>query len=220
MKMKFVSASFIALILCSALSFIVLFSVGNVPAEIVVGVKKGDWIEYQVTYTGTPPEGHDVSWGRMEIKDVQGKSVIVLITVNYSKGTQEEVTATLNLETGQLGDGFIIPANLNSGDTFLDKNVGNVTINGVKERTFAGATRTVVYAEILESKYYWDKATGILVEGTVQSPEYTMNTAVDKTNIWQPQILGLNPTVFYVTIIGATVLIVVALAVVITRRKK
>ena len=49
MNMKFVSVSFIALILCSALSFIVLFSVGNVPAEIVVGVKKGDWIEYQVT---------------------------------------------------------------------------------------------------------------------------------------------------------------------------
>lgn len=200
--------------------FIILLGAGNVLAEIAVGVKKGDWIEYQVAYTGTPPEGHDVSWGRMDIKDVQNKGLIVLITVNYSNDTREEVTATLNLETGQLGDGFIIPANLNTGDTFLDKNVGNVTINGVEERTFAGATRTVVYAEIVESVYYWDKATGILVEGTVQSPEYTMNTAVDKTNIWQPQILGLNLTVFYVIIFGATVLIVLALAVAIIKRKK
>jgi hypothetical protein len=109
---------------------------------------------------------------------------------------------------------------LDIGDACFDQNVGNITISDVEERTYAGATRTVVHATTSETTYYWDKATGILVEGTVQSPEYTMNTAVDKTNIWQSQILGLNPTVFYVTIIGATVLIVVALAVVITRRKK
>ena len=200
--------------------FMILICVGNVIAEISVGVKKGDWIEYQVTYTGTPTEGHDVTWARMEIKDVQGKNISVDITVDYSNGTREGMTITLNLETGQLGDDFVIPANLNSSDTFFDKNVGNITISSVEERTYAGATRAVAHATTPETSYYWDKATGILVEGNSQFPAYTMNTIVDKTNIWQPQLLGLDPTVFYALVIGTTALIVVALAFLIARRKK
>lgn len=199
---------------------IVLIGMGNVLAEVSVGVKKGDWIEYQVAYTGTPTEGHDVTWARMEIQDVQGKSMNVGITVKYSNGTQEEMTTTFNLETGQLGDDFIIPANLNSGNMFFDKNVGNITINGVEERTYAGATRTVVHVATSETTYYWDQATGVLVEGSSQFPDYTMNTIVDRTNIWQPQLLGLDPTVFYGLVIGAAVLVVVVLAFLIVRRKK
>ncbi|MCJ7560144.1 hypothetical protein MUO79_05950 [Candidatus Bathyarchaeota archaeon] len=201
-------------------SFIVLVGMGTVLAEISVGVKKGDRIEYQVTYTGTPAEGHDVTWARMEIVDVQGKSVSVEITAKYSNGTQEDLTATLNLETGQLGDDFIIPANLNSGDTFLDKNAGNITISGSEERTYAGATRTVVYATTSQTTYYWDKTTGVLVEGTSAFPNYTMNTKVDKTNMWQPQILGLDPTVFYAVVVGAAVVIAAVIALIAVRRKK
>jgi len=198
----------------------VLLGVGSVIAEISVGVKKGDWIEYQVAYTGTPTEGHDVTWARMQVKDVQGKSISLDITVEHSNGTLEEMTITLNLETGQLGDDFVIPANLNSGDTFFDKNVGNITISSVEERTYAGATRTTAPATTPETTYYWDKATGILVEGNSQYPEYTMNTIVYKTNIWQPQLLGLDPPVFYTLVIGATVLIAAVLAFLLARRKK
>ena len=200
--------------------FMVLIGVGNVIAEISVGVEKGDCIEYKVAYTGTPTEGHDVTWARMEIEDVQGKSISVKIAVEHSNGTREEMTITLNLETGQLGDDFIIPANLNSGDTFFDKNVGNITISSVEEKTCAGATRTVAHAATSETTYYWDKATGILVEGNSQFPEYTMNTIVDKTNIWQPQLFGLEPAVFYAVAIGVVVLIAVVLAFLIFRRKK
>jgi hypothetical protein len=41
---------------------IILICVGNVLAEISVGVKKGDWAEYQVDYTGTPPMEHMKQW--------------------------------------------------------------------------------------------------------------------------------------------------------------
>lgn len=200
--------------------FIFLIGAGNVLAEISVGVKKGDWIEYEVTYTGTPTVGHDVTWARMEIRDVQGKSISVDITVEHANGTLEEMTVTLNLETGQLGDDFIIPANLNSGDTFFDKNVGNITISSIEERTYSGTTRTVAHAVTTETTYYWDKATGILIEGKSHLPKYTMNTIVDKTNIWQSQLLGLDPAVFYASVIGAVVLVVVVLAFLIVKRKK
>ena len=34
-----------------------MLGVGSVLADFSVGVKKGDWAEYHVEYTGTPPEG-------------------------------------------------------------------------------------------------------------------------------------------------------------------
>lgn len=200
--------------------FIVLLGVGNVLAEISVGVKKGDWIEYQVALTGSPPADHDVTWARMEVTNVQGKAINLNVTTEFKNGTLLYENITLNLETGQLGDDFIIPANLNSGDTFFDENVSNITISGVEERTYAGATRTVVYAATSETTYYWDQATGILVEGNSQFPDYTMNTIVDKTNMWQPQLFGLDPTVFYGLVIGAAVLVVVVPAFFVVKRKK
>jgi hypothetical protein len=201
-------------------SLFFLVTAGVVVGEFSVGVKKGDWIEYNVSVTGSPAEKHDVTWARMEVYAVQGSQIDLNITVKFSDGTLEPQTATLNLETGQLGDDFIIPANLNVGDVFFDKNVGNITISGVEEKTYAGVTRSVMTAATSETTYYWDQATGVLVEGFSHYPEYTMHSIVDKTNLWQSQIQGLNPTVFYAMVIGAVALIIVVLTVFIMRRKK
>lgn len=200
--------------------FTVFLFIGTVLAEVSVGVKTGDWIEYSVNYTGTPTEGHDVTWARMEIEDVQGKSVNVAIMVEYSNGTRETISVTLNLEIGQLGDDFIIPADLNSGDTFFDKNVGNITIMSVEEKTYAGAKRTIVHAATSETSYYWDKATGILVEGNSNFPDYTMNTEVDRTNIWQPQLFCLDLPILYAAVISAVFLITAVLSIIVLKRKK
>lgn len=193
---------------------------GVVVGEFSVGVKTGDWIEYNVSVTGSPAEKHDVTWARMEVYAIQGSQIDLNITVKFSDGTLEPQTATLNLDTGQLGDDFIIPANLNVGDVFFDKNVGNITISGVEEKTYAGVTRNVITAATSETTYYWDQATGVLVEGISHYPEYTMHSIVDKTNLWQSQVQGLNPTVFYAVVIGGVTLIVVVLTVFIMRRKK
>jgi hypothetical protein len=201
-------------------SLFFLVTAGVVVGEFSVGVKKGDWIEYNVSVTGSPAEKHDVTWARMEVYAVQGYQIDLNITVTFSDGTLEPQTATLNLETGQLGDDFIIPANLNVGDVFFDKNVGNITISGVEEKTYTGVTRNVITVATSETTYYWDQATGALVEGFSHYPEYTMHSIVDKTNLWQSQIQGLNPTVFYAMVIGAVALIIVVLTVFIMRRKK
>jgi hypothetical protein len=199
---------------------IVFLGASNVLAEISVGVKEGDWIEYPVEYTGTPPEDHDVIWARIEITDVQGPSVSVEITVEYADETRENITIILNLEAGQLGDDFIVPADLNSGNMIYDENVGNITISKVEERTCAGAVRTFTHATTSETSYYWDKATGVLVEGNSQFPEYTMNTIVDKTSIWQPQLFGLDPAVFYALVVGTVVVVIAVLAALVVRRRK
>ncbi|MBT0159153.1 hypothetical protein G4O51_04130 [Candidatus Bathyarchaeota archaeon A05DMB-2] len=197
-----------------------IIAAGIVCAEIAVGVQKGNWIEYQITLTGSPPADHEVIWARMEVAAVQGTTINLNVTTELANGTLLYETVTLNLETGQLGDDFIIPANRNIGDIFLDQYHGNITISGVEERRYAGATRTVVYTVTAQSTYYWDKATGILVEGITEFPDYTIHSIADKTNMWQPQILGLELAVFYAVLIAAVAVVLAVAAFLVWQRRK
>ena len=153
-------------------------------ASISVGVKESDWIQYNVTYTGTPPEGHGVTWAKMEGFKVQGAVITVRIISKLSNQQQENRTMELNLATGHLVDAFIIPAGLETGETFLDENKGLVTINGTILRTVARRERTVVYVTTPETITYWDKETGVAVEGFATFTNFTMITKTEETNMW------------------------------------
>ena len=183
--------------------------VAAVSAEIEVGLKPGDWMEYNVTISGEVPELHDVSWCRFDIIAVDGKHVYVDVTWRFVNGGEETESHTLKLETGQIGDCFIIPANLDEGDEFRSPE-GNITISGVETQTCVGATRSVVSASTPETLFHWDRTTGILVEANSTYADFSIFTKADKTNMWQTQIFGLDQTVFLVLVI---VLVVAVLAV-------
>ncbi len=100
-------------------------------------MKEVDWIEYQVTYVGNPPSGGGITWAKMEILKVKGSKITIKITSQFPDQRQEDQTTALNLETGHLIDAFIIPANLEAGDVFLDENKGNVTIIGLQRKNIA-----------------------------------------------------------------------------------
>jgi hypothetical protein len=187
-------------------------------AEIVVGVKPGDWIEYNVTITGEVPEQHDVTWCKIEVTAVEGKNVYVNITSRYADGREETVSSTVKLDTGQVGEAFIIPANSKKGDTFSSYE-GTITISGVEEASCACATRSVVYASTSETMFYWDRSTGFLVEANSSSAEFTMFTKAEKTNLWQPQIFGLDQTVF-IALVVLVMFVVLASALFMTRKMK
>ena len=210
---------FMFAILITVLIATALFTAGAF-ADASVGVKKGDWIEYQVTITGNPPQDHNITWARMDITDVQGEVVSLDIQTRFSNGTLLPEKVTLNLATGVLGDDFIVPANLNRRDKFYDVYQGNVTITSVEQRTVAGAERTVVSGITNQTAYYWDRQTGILVAATSSFPEYTMFTKASGTNIWQPQTLGLSSTVFYALTIAVIAALVVIVAVLVYVRKR
>jgi hypothetical protein len=213
-------------ILLMVLSVFAILSLACIAsAQLSVGVKKGDWIQYQVTFTGTPSTDHSIVQAKMEVLDVQAPTIKVNILSTYANGTQVSTNSTLNLQTGQLIDDFIIPANLAAGDKFLDSNVGNVTISSVEQRTYAGATRTVVTASSNSNTYVWDQATGISVEGTSQGSDYTMHSLASATNMWEAEntILGLAPMTFYLLIaivIAIVAIIIAAVAFTSMRRKK
>ena len=179
-------------------------------AEIVVGLKEGDWIEYKVTCTGNVPAEHDVNGAKIEIVGVDEKKIDIETTSKYSNGTEKKVTLILNLETGQIGDSFIIPANLSEGDTFLEQNEGTITISGIEEKTYAGAKRNVVYASTSQTMFYWDKSTGFLVEATSAYPDFTMVTKAENTNMWQPQTFGIDP-IFPIVLIAIVIGAVLAI---------
>jgi hypothetical protein len=77
-----------------------------------------------------------------------------------------------------------------------------------------------VTANNSQTTYYWDKATGILVEGISVFPDYAIHSRADKTNMWQPQIFGLEPNVFYALLIIVVVVIATVVAFFVVRRKK
>jgi hypothetical protein len=189
--------------------------------DMVVGVKKGDWIEYKVTLTGNPPQDHNITWARIDVTDVQDEVVSLDIQTRFSNGTLLPEKITLNIARGVLGDEFIIPADLKPGDKFYDVYHGNITITSTEQTTIAGAERTVVSSATSGTTYYWDRQTGILVSATSSFPEYGLATKTSGTNIWQPQILGIDPRTFY-TLIAATIAIfaVVTLVSVYVRKHK
>ena len=68
--------AFITLILVSIILSVSIIASPVSPAraddEPSVGVKEGDWMEYDVNITGTPPTVHkDVVWMRIEVMQVE-----------------------------------------------------------------------------------------------------------------------------------------------------
>ena len=202
------------------ITLILILSLGlPVYADLSVGVQKGNWIEYSVTYTGSPSQDHTLNWARIDVTDVRGTDIYVSITSRYTNGSSEVFNSTLNLKTGHLIDDFIIPANLKTGDSFLDQNQGNITISHTEQHTYAGAPRTVISASTSQNTYVWDQATGVSLEGTSEQTDYSMHTIVEATNMWQPST-GLNLTTLVFITIAAVLVTVMLVAMAVWFRKK
>ncbi|MEM2262834.1 MAG: hypothetical protein QW160_01265, partial [Candidatus Bathyarchaeia archaeon] len=101
-------------------------------------------------------------------------------------------TWTIDVATGS-GNAFfriVIPANSKTGDTIQLVTNGSVTITEEATGTYAGASRTYVYASLAEESeqytYRWDKQTGILLEISVTQGSASIAYRATNTNIWQP----------------------------------
>jgi hypothetical protein len=189
-------------------------------AEGTVPVKEGDWIKYQVTETGNPTSDYNITWARMDINGVQGETIYIDVVTAYANGTiYPENGIALNLATGAIGDGFFIPTNLNPGDKYKSEYEGNITITGVEKLEAGGAERTVLSGVADQTNYFWDKQTGVMVAAKSDFNGFSISTKTSATNLWQPQILGLNSNVFYAFVIAIVIILVSAGAISIWRLK-
>lgn len=190
---------------------IVFLSANFVEPNIVAGVKAGDWIEYTVSTSGTPPKEFEVVWARMQIISVEDTKISVNVTTMATNGTLSSLTMTLNLTEGQVGAWFIIPAGLNPGKTFWDKSLGrNVIVESEKSLTFAGAIRVITKATTSQRLKLWDKDTGVFVECVDVLDNYSINATAIGTNMWGTQKIEQQQTLLYTTLFIVTAVAVCA----------
>lgn len=188
--------------------------------ETNVNVKKGDWIKYQVRETGNPDPDNNVTWSRIDIRDVEGEIIKIDVQTAFANGTiYPENGIVLNIATGAIGDGFFVPTNLQPGDNYSSQYEGNITITGIQQLEAGGAKRTVLSGVADQTTYYWDKQTGIMVAATSILPDFTMYTTTSETSLWQLQILGLDSAVFYTLVVVIVIILVAVAAISIWRLK-
>ncbi len=186
-----------------------------------VGVKKGNWVEYSVSATGTPLPEQNLNWARIEILDVEGTAFHANVTVRYVNGTFSSGVRLFNFSAGQVQAWIIIPANLSPGEYFYDSGLGsNVTIQGQLHQTVAGADRVITYTNTTERNKEWDKSTGVYTQSNDYLENYTIHAKATATNMWNPQILGLNQTLFYSLSVAIIVAVVVLVSTMVAWKKK
>jgi uncharacterized membrane protein YozB (DUF420 family) len=214
-----------ALILaCLAVSVIVALPVKAI-IEPSVGVKEGDWIEYNVNITGNPPAVHrNVTSMRLEVLQVAETAFSANVTVRYANGTSDNSIWQFNFTEGNTGGWIIIPANLSPGDAFYDaysKADKNITIQNQEQKTVLGASRIVTYGNDSYRQKQWDKATGVFVGSSEVFKNWSAYVIIAATNLWSPQIEGVDQAMFYgVVSASALVVLIVSSAILIRSRRK
>jgi len=201
-----------------------LFSsiVVSVSAQVSVGLKEGDWVRYEVTYTGSPPEGFPTNT-RIEVLEIADTTITVKIENDRLNRTHTSATGTFDLEDGA-PDLIIVPANLSVGDQVVNKE-WNITfkIEGVADYDFKDVTRELVFANIVVDgipvEYNWDRETGIFIQIDQTTDSYTQKYLAYDTNIVQAQATNLDPMLFY-GIVTAVVIIIIVAALLVLKRKK
>jgi hypothetical protein len=177
-----------------------------------VAVHAGDWIEYNVTTTGYPTPIHNITWARLDVKAVEGSAIYTDIQTRLGNGSLWlEPNTNFDVATGVVGEGAVIPTDLTIGDVYFSQFEGNITVTGTQTLQVAGAKRVVLTGEAANTSFMWDKQTGIMVEATTVLEDCTVYSEVAATNLWQPQIVGLDAHLFYAVI----AVIVVAFAAVV-----
>jgi len=197
------------------------------PPEVQVGVKAGDWIKVEYTISGWPSGQPYPEWLKIEFLTVEGINITVRVTMHMSDGTKQNATVPVIVGAGggeAFGlSGFVIPANLTIGDSVYISGYGNVTLAGETTRTYAGASRTVVYASFsqygTQLTYYWDKQTGVMVEASTTSGSVTATAKATETNMWQPAPSGFPIEPIYIIAIAIIIIIIVAAVLLIRKRK-
>jgi hypothetical protein len=200
----------------------------TVNANVTVGVKAGDWMEYNVTYggVGSPPESYPI-WFRYHITEVQGTNITASLTSEAVNGQSNTIPNTYDLKTGVL-ELLVVPAGLSYADVFYHEKYGNITIAGTEEGTYAGGTRNAFHTTFDNITVYWDKPTGIFLKSEQEflnddNQTVTQTVMISATNLWiDPNAADnseLDQIVFYAKII-AVVVVVAIIAVLLLRMIK
>lgn len=199
-KMVFLLFSFTLIVKGSALTY-------------SVGVKVGDWAEYDLLseWVSNPPQTKptdaeqekQVNYTRVEVKNIYGTKVTIHKITHFKNGSER-----IDVHIGDIKNGAgnlsvqIIASGLEEGDR-----VSEAPDSAVIKKTFfenyAGATREVNWnrtwirwglGNLSIIDLYWDKKTGFLCELGILTDLFVENYNItsfskwkmNKTNLWKP----------------------------------
>jgi len=178
------------------------------PPTRTVGVNIGDWAMYDVAFswTGTyQPDYEDMNnteWLMIEVTAISGTVITFDGTLHFRNGSGQ-VTTDLTWDVappGSYGMGFwFIGANLSAGDSIYQPSSTRV-INETVIRTYKGLPRevnhfnaSILYYDHYNVDCYWDRATGILTEQSLEwqsistpTDSFSLCLKMIETNIWSP----------------------------------
>jgi uncharacterized repeat protein (TIGR02543 family) len=190
-----------------------------------VGIKAGDWIKYDYTFTGWPAGQLYPQWLKLEFLSVNGTVANVQATVHVSDGTEQSDSGPIDVVSGSevpMLAGIVISANRTTGDSVYIVGYGDLAIEGEASGTYAGANRTVLYAGFSQNEtqatYYWDKLSGVMVEISSTSPGFAATAKVTDTNIWGAERAGGMP--WWPWIVVGAAAVAAGLAIFFTRRSR
>jgi hypothetical protein len=232
----YITILLLSVITAASFTAVLTSSAAQTSEVATIGIKVGDWIEYDITVTGkgSPPPTHDVVHFRIEIIEVEDETVAANFTANYRNGTVGSAVWHYNYTEGAVGGWTIIPGNLSPGMQFYDSSIHNhrpvnVTIQRQEDITLLGATRTVTYANDSFRHKEWDKATGVFVWSTETYrnvtnkdgwyiEDLTATVEAVATNMWETQTQHIPVYVYFGVAVASAAAVLIA--VIALRRRK
>jgi hypothetical protein len=172
----------------------------------VVGVRQGD----SAMYVGAPPS-EEYEWIQISVLQIRGS--MVNLSLRYDVRARFRLLSSYyypdhpHFVSIDVAEGtsnyffFVIPRNLTIGDVVpVPEAYPRLKVEGVEQRKYAGADRTVVFASFSNmtvraydfktaGRYYWDKDTGLLVEmvATIGGIDVTCEKLTG-TSLWSAEL--------------------------------
>jgi hypothetical protein len=184
-----------------------------------VGVKNGDWIRYDIniSYAGETAAGSI----KISIQQVQGVQVTGTYEVNvqgYSIMQPTQFSLDISTGTGSYASGFIIPANLTTGQLIPGEAayVENIVDRNGRRAILANATSPFGG---FDGRIYWDQQTGLLLESGGSAVGATYSIKAADTNLWSGGLLGGGWLTWIIVIVVIIVVALLITALLIRKRK-
>jgi hypothetical protein len=180
----------ILVVIILILAIIIFAYLGTSTQARVPGVSVGDTFTFDVTFfwNSSDPnavvpqtflETNQTESFRVTITDINGSMVTTRDTWVFKNGTESTSTGLVDVESGTSSGGFwaVVAANLGKGDLLHPAGTNGITVNETIMREYPSGARetnhfTINYQDhdetygyySAECDYYFDKATGMLVE--------------------------------------------------------
>jgi hypothetical protein len=232
MRMK--SKSFISCVLLGIVFAVSVLVIPKCFGVYAVGVKVGDWVKYQGSASGIEPDEfldlNQMEWMKGEVLSVSGTSVTVQMKAHYENGSESVQKLVGDMASGSGNLTFMImPAGLEKGDAFpvamFDLGQVALSINDTVPRRYMDVSRSVNVLSIrvsedyvsLEVEAYWDQATGVLLELSMQvsalGENMQMSIEAVETNMWSAGGFSAGDASSNLIYLGGIIAAVIAIAV-------